>query len=100
MARYSARIELHDAKSREDYNVLHKAMWKAGFRRVVASSDSKLYLLPTGSYITDTQDDLNTAYVKARGAADSTGKRYWIWFVRWDMGSFVLEEVAKDPDAP
>jgi hypothetical protein len=100
MARYSARIELHDAKSRDDDETLHKAMWKAGFRRVVPSSDSKLYLLPTGSYITTTEDNLDTSFKKARAAADTTGKTYWIWFIQWDAGRFSLQEVEQDPDAP
>jgi hypothetical protein len=99
VAQYSIRVELHKADY-PTYELLHKAMWKSGFRRVVQGKDGKLYLLPTGSYIIATLDATDVVYNKAKAVATSTGKGYWIWLVRWDDARFFLPEVGEDPDAP
>lgn len=99
MARYSARIELHDA-SESDYDRLHKAMWKAGFRRVVMSDDRKLYQLPTGSYIIETAETAEVAYLKAKRAAAGVQSQFDIWFVEFSAARFALHEVPRDPDSP
>jgi hypothetical protein len=98
MAQYSVRIELHSA-SDTDYDLLHKGMKRAGFKRFVLDDGNKMYLLPTGSYIIDTSDSLQDTFTKAKTAADSTGRNSSIWMVQWTAARFILKEITKDPDA-
>lgn len=98
MAYYAVRIELHYA-SDSDYLTLHRAMWNAGFRRFVVGDDKKMYLLPTGSYITIANASLQEIFNRAKSAADSTGKSSWIWMVERGAAQWILKAINADPDA-
>lgn len=49
MAKYTVRIELHDADEK-DYVDLHAAMEKAGFVRWIEGDSGNRYQLPTAEY--------------------------------------------------
>lgn len=49
MAKFTVRVELHDANS-EDYDNLHKKMEAKGYSREI-SSNGKTYQLPSAEYI-------------------------------------------------
>ena len=39
MARFTTRVELHNAKLETDYETLHKAMEKEGFTRIIPTEN-------------------------------------------------------------
>jgi len=49
MAKFTVRVELHDADS-ADYDLLHEKMEKSGYNRDIYGSNNKLYRLPTAEY--------------------------------------------------
>ncbi len=70
------RVELHDAKSSEDYNELHIAMGKEGFSRTITSSNGTVYDLPTAEYYLTGDYTLASVLEKAKKAADTIRKKY------------------------
>jgi len=75
MARYTVRVELHDAE-RDDYDELHTAMEDEGFSREVTSDDGKTYHLPWAEYNRDTASSRSAVLDSAKRAAETTGKEY------------------------
>jgi len=74
MARFTVRVELHEAKW-EGYERLHAEMEVKGFCRLIKADDGKTYLLPWAEY--NGAGNLTNSQVRdiARTAANSTGKR-------------------------
>ena len=77
MAQFTVRVELHHA-TLDDYDVLHGAMEKQGFSRVITGDDGKTYHLPWAEY--NGVGALSSVQVRdiASTAASTTGKRYAI----------------------
>ena len=74
MANFTVRIELHDA-TWDDYNVLHAAMEKKGFSRLITANNGVTYRLPWAEY--NATGNLMCTQVRdiAQEAAAQTGKR-------------------------
>jgi len=73
MARYTTRVELHNAKD-ADYDNLHKYMAEKGFSRIVTSDDGDKYRLPPAEYNRDTDATRQTVLEDAKQAAAKTGR--------------------------
>lgn len=73
MANFTVRVELHQA-ALADYQVLHAAMEKQGFSRLITADDGQTYHLPWAEY--SGSGKLNSEQVRdiARTAANATGK--------------------------
>lgn len=81
MARFTVRVELHNANITVDYPILHKAMEDQGFSRMILDSDSNVwYHLPTAEYnlVDGSIDNRETVMTKAQIAAKETGNTYSI----------------------
>jgi hypothetical protein len=75
MARYTTRIELHDADG-EDYERLHTEMEKEGFSRLIKADDGTWYHLPWAEYNRETDLELAAVMASAESAAGLTGCTY------------------------
>jgi hypothetical protein len=75
MARFTIRVELHNADE-EDYETLHAAMEQEGFSRFITSDDGITYLLPTAEYDRDTTLNREQVIESAKRAARSTGRNF------------------------
>jgi hypothetical protein len=74
MAKYTVRVELHDADG-DDYNVLHECMGNQGFLHYIVDEDSgEKYELPTAEYNIISEMDRDAILDKAKTAASRTGK--------------------------
>jgi len=74
MASYIARVELHQATS-DDYQLLHGAMERRGYSRMIKGDNGIIYWLPTGTYdVADTTATLDQAHNAATSAAAETKK--------------------------
>jgi hypothetical protein len=93
MPTFITRVEMHGATG-EDYNKLHTAMERAGFSRIVVSTQNVRYHLPTAEYIRSGSDltcqkVLNEAVAAAGSVrrdpsvlvAETVGNWYW-WNLR------------------
>lgn len=76
MALFTTRVELHDAKTSEDYEKLHIEMGKEGFSRVIQKPGEPVFQLPTAEY--NASKDMTVAQVLelAKKAATRTGKKF------------------------
>lgn len=74
MAKFTVRVELHDAQW-SDYDQLHAAMELKGFSRQITADDGKTYQMPWAEYTGSAQ--LSSPQVRdiAKAAADTTGKK-------------------------
>ena len=77
MARYTVRVELHDAAG-DDYDDLHAYMEQEGFLRYITDVNGKKYQLPTAEYNIETNKDRSTVLEKAKRAAANTGHKYMV----------------------
>jgi len=68
-----ARVELHGARTRDDYAFLHNEMARRGFVRCLSANDGQSLHLPTGTYALLTAVDVKQALNSAAAAADATG---------------------------
>jgi hypothetical protein len=73
MANFTIRVELHQATF-SDYEILHAAMEKQGFSRLITADDGKTYHMPWAEY--NGSGNLSSSQVRdiARTAANTTGK--------------------------
>jgi hypothetical protein len=74
MARYTVRVELHNATTWQDYDTLHTAMGKEGFSRTIVGSDGVTYELPTAEYVITGTLTSQQVLDRAKRAAAVTGK--------------------------
>lgn len=77
MAKYTVRVELHDA-GYDDYVNLHAFMERQGFERFITDSNGITYRLPTAEYSMAGNGDKYAVLAKAELAAKQTGKRYMV----------------------
>lgn len=70
MAKFTVRVELHDARTWNDYNKLHAAMENEGFSRAI-ESNGVTYHLPTAEYNRDAALTLEQILESANNAASS-----------------------------
>ncbi len=75
MARYTIRVELHDAEE-EDYETLHEAMEDRDFTRTIKDSDGNTYQLPDAEYNYEGELQIGEVLEEAKSAAASTELEY------------------------
>jgi hypothetical protein len=80
MASFTTRVELHGA-SYDDYNNLHAAMERAGFKRYLlgaVNGVNKAYAMPTAEY--DFESNLDCSQVRdlAKRIADGVKLGAWV----------------------
>ena len=74
MGDYLARVELHGARSREDYDTLHDLLKRVGIYNSIVNSSQKALTLPTGTYVAYGKfGDVDSAHAAIRQAANGTG---------------------------
>jgi hypothetical protein len=87
MSNFSTRVELHNARSAEDYQMLHDEMAKDGFWRTIRfEGDSTVYQLPTAEYNFSGDVDVDHVRDLAKKAATRTGKTFSILVTKADGG--------------
>ena len=69
MPNFTARIELHGAKTSEDYENLHREMENKGFSRDITDSKGVSYRLPTAEYNYVGQRTIEQVLEMAKSAA-------------------------------
>ena len=50
MSQFFSRVELQGYPTEDQYQRLHNAMDRIGFKRTIVGSDGRAYKLPTGTY--------------------------------------------------
>ncbi len=95
MSNFITRIELHQAKSPDDYNQLHSAMLSEGFSHLINSDNGNIYELPTAEYYKNTSSSIEDVYNSASLAANTTGKSFWVLITEWTRAKWKLQEVKK-----
>ena len=75
MARFIARVELHNA-TYSDYETLHAAMQQEGFSRFIQADSGAFSHLPTAMYHGDGNVTSVQALEGAKRAAATTGKSF------------------------
>ena len=75
MARFTTRVELHDAKTWADYDKLHAAMRKQGFTQTIETK-GKITHLPSAEYNRIGTLTKEQVLESAKGAAASTGHKF------------------------
>ena len=91
MAKFTTRVELHDADD-SDYDELHKYMREEGFTRTI-EGDGKRYRLPPAEYNRVAElscDEVRSAAVRA---AKKTGKTHGVLVTEGTRCWTGLEEV-------
>lgn len=87
MARYTVRVELLDAKTASDYEMLHEEMSKDGFYRTIQiQGENLVYQMPSAEYNYVNRGDLNTPGVLelAKTAAKRTDKAFSLLVTKAD----------------
>jgi len=89
MSMYTVRVELHSSQYIPDFEVLHNAMRKEGFSRLITLDSRTIWHLPRGEYnISSTKNssqilDLAERAVRTTGKSaeilvtESSGRRQW-----------------------
>jgi hypothetical protein len=72
MAKFTTRVELHDATD-NDYERLHSAMERGGFTRLITSGDGNVYRLPWAEYNFEGNSSCSDILDGAKRAASTTG---------------------------
>lgn len=75
MATFTTRVELHKAYE-DDYEVLHAAMERRGFSRLITSDKGTTYHLPTAEYNHSGSKTRSQVLDLAKAAASETNKRF------------------------
>lgn len=86
MAKFTVRVELHDAES-SDYDVLHKEMELRHFTRTVRIQGVEYYL-PDAEYFYESELTKKAVYQEAKDAVDRTGRHAGIVVTRSDGGRY------------
>ena len=84
MAFFTTRVELHDAKTAEDYEKLHTEMAKDGFERTVQKTGEPAYHLPTAEYNLNSEKNSSLVLDLAKKAATRTGKKFSVLVTKVD----------------
>jgi hypothetical protein len=72
MSSYTVRVELHSSQYNPDFEILHRAMQKEGFSRLITSDAGKIYHLPRGEYNILTSEDSSRVLNAAKRAVEMT----------------------------
>jgi hypothetical protein len=83
MAKFTTRVELHDADS-DDYETLHSAMKSKGFTRYLTDSDGVKWTLPTAEYNYVGNATKSEVLEKAKAAAKQTKLKHEILVTKSD----------------
>ncbi|MFN8289527.1 MAG: hypothetical protein U0U70_04680 [Chitinophagaceae bacterium] len=85
MAHFTTRVELHNAKTSEDYEKLHKEMEKEGFWRTIQlQGETTVYHLPTAEYNYSGEVEAPAVLELAKKAATRTGKAFSVLVTKAD----------------
>lgn len=98
MARFMARIELHQA-AYQDYVNLHSHMAEVGYSTSIRADTGETYRLPPAEYGLVAQCSLQQALALAQRAAQKTGKRFAAVVCEYDACSWVGLQLLQ-PRAP
>jgi hypothetical protein len=77
MAAFMVRVELHGADW-EEYNELHVAMEREGFKRTILADNGVLYQLPPAEYRIEGYYRVEEVLAMARRAANTINRLYAI----------------------
>jgi Endoribonuclease GhoS len=77
MARFTVRIELHNA-GYADYEDLHRFMEEGGFSRTITSDDGTKHHLPTAEYNAVGDFSIDDVLAAAKKAATATRKTFGV----------------------
>jgi hypothetical protein len=78
MAKYTVRVELHNA-TEDNYETLHLAMQARGFLRMIQDTDTgEWFQLPTAEYNIITEVDRVVVLENAKAAATTTGRGFMV----------------------
>ena len=72
------RVELHSARSTDDYTLLHREMEKDGFSRTITSTEPATYHLPPAEYYYSGNVTRAQVLAKAESAAQRTKHSYGV----------------------
>ena len=75
MTMFTTRVELHEA-SWKDYETLHEAMKRQGFRTKITADGGQIYNLPPAEYDYIGSLDANAVLERAKQAAANVKKSY------------------------
>ncbi len=87
MARFTITVELFDAASASDYDILHEEMAKEGFYRTIqVQGTDNIYQMPSLEYNYMNRGDINTPGVLeiAKTAAARTNKKFSLLVTKAD----------------
>jgi len=74
MSSYTVRIELHSNQYNPDFIILHEAMEKEGFSKMITSDNGRTYHLPRGEYNISTLQNRSQVLEAAKRAVSLTGE--------------------------
>lgn len=87
MARFTITVELYDAVSASDYEILNKEMAKEGFYKTIqVQGTDNVFQMPSMEYNYMNRGDINTAGVLelAKTAATKTNKKFGLLVTKAD----------------
>jgi hypothetical protein len=74
MPNFLARVELHGARSQEDYLALHSQLQTVRFYNSIATNQNTILRIPTGTYSCyGTYRDIDSACMAVKQAANAAG---------------------------
>ena len=93
MARYTVRVELHDADT-EDYEKLYMKMESRGFMYIIVTKEGTGYFLPDAEYNYEGPETMEQVLAKAKRAASAVTKDFGILVTKTSGQMFFgLEEI-------
>ena len=85
MSLFTTRVELHNAKTSEDYDKLHIEMEKEGFFRTIQlQGENVVYHLPTAEYNLSSEKTTEQVLDLAKKAATRIGKQFMVLVTKAD----------------
>jgi hypothetical protein len=85
MAMFTTRVELHNARTSEDYEKLHSQMEKEGFWRTIQlQGETTVYQLPNAEYNYSGDVEASAVLELAKKAATRTGKTFSVLVTKAD----------------
>jgi len=93
MAKFTTRVELHDAIA-SDYKKLHEGMGTKGFKRTIAAADGTIYQLPTAEYSFEGTQTRKQVLQLAKEAASAVKPSYAVLVTeaKGNRGFYGLDE--------
>ncbi len=97
MAKYTVRVELHEATV-EQYNILDQSMERRGFSRVIKATDGSWWRLPRGEYNLE-NETRNPIQVKDQVVAIADAIKPGAWVLVTEAGSRAWQTAEIGPEA-